>query len=324
MRCVLDAGARLGEGPIWASEEAVLYWADSMAQSLNRFDPATGARQCWPVPDLIGSFALCRTGGALLALRRGLAVLDFESGVVRTVKDFALAERDNRFNDGKCDRRGRFWAGTMHFAGLPRQPRGRLYRFEPDLSHAVRETGIRTSNGIGWSPDDRTMYFTDTRVSRIHAYDYDIETGANTRRRDFAVVPEETGYPDGLTVDSAGYVWSVNWGGGRVVRWGRRRVPCRRRGVLPAGGGAFGSGAPDTRGTHKDHQADHRRPHGAEITPSGVARKPHRGQALIRPRPCAPCTSVRPPGVASGGKCGRRAASGRSRSRSCRRSARGY
>lgn len=219
MRCVLDAGARLGEGPIWASEEAVLYWADSMAQSLNRFDPATGARQCWPVPDLIGSFALCRTGGALLALRRGLAVLDFESGVVRTVKDFALAERDNRFNDGKCDRRGRFWAGTMHFAGLPRQPRGRLYRFEPDLSHAVRETGIRTSNGIGWSPDDRTMYFTDTRVSRIHAYDYDIETGANTRRRDFAVVPEETGYPDGLTVDSAGYVWSVNWGGGRVVRY---------------------------------------------------------------------------------------------------------
>jgi L-arabinonolactonase len=218
-RCVLEARAALGEGPVWCPAEGALYWVDSMAPSLNRFDPETGARRCWIVPDLIGSFALRRNGGALLALRHGLAALDFESGAVRHLKDLAAAERDNRFNDGKCDRRGRFWAGTMHFAGLPRAARGRLYRFEPDLSHAVRETGIRTSNGIGWSPDDRTMYYTDTRVSRIHAYDYDIETGENTGRRDFVVVPEETGYPDGLTVDSAGYVWSANWGGGRIVRY---------------------------------------------------------------------------------------------------------
>ena len=169
MRCVLDARAALGEGPVWCPEEGALYWIDSMAPSLNRFDPATGGRRRWPVPDLIGSFALRRAGGALLALRHGLAVLDFERGAARMVKEFADAERDNRFNDGKCDRRGRFWAGTMHFAGLPRQPRGRLYRFAADLSHAVRETGIRTSNGIGWSPDDRTMYYTDTRGSRIHA-----------------------------------------------------------------------------------------------------------------------------------------------------------
>ena len=141
MRCVLDARAALGEGPVWCPEEGALYWIDSMAPSLNRFDPATGGRRRWPVPDLIGSFALRRAGGALLALRHGLAVLDFERGAARMVKEFADAERDNRFNDGKCDRRGRFWAGTMHFAGLPRQPRGRLYRFAADLSHAVRETG---------------------------------------------------------------------------------------------------------------------------------------------------------------------------------------
>ncbi len=219
MRCVLDARAALGEGPVWCAEEGALYWVDCQAPALLRFDPATGEERRWPMPDLVGSFALRASGGMVVALRHGLAFLDLASGAVRMVKDLATAESGNIFNDGKCDRRGRFWAGTMHFAGLPRQPRGRLYRFEADLSHAVRETGIRTSNGIGWSPDDRTMYYTDTRVSRIYAYDYNIETGENTRRRDFAVVPEGTGYPDGLTVDCAGYVWSANWCGGRVIRY---------------------------------------------------------------------------------------------------------
>lgn len=219
VRLALAIGARLGEGPVWCPREQALYFVDSLAPELLRWHPESGAVARWPVPDLIGSFALRAGGGALLALRHGLFVFDFESGTAEPVVDLSTENPENRFNDGKCDRRGRFWAGNMHFAGLPRQPRGSLYRFEADFGHVRRESGIRTSNGIGWSPDDRTMYYTDTRAERIWAYDYDLETGENTKRRDFVVVDQDAGRPDGLTVDGEGGVWSANWGGWRVVRY---------------------------------------------------------------------------------------------------------
>ncbi len=219
LRVALDIGVRLGEGPVWCPREQALYFVDSMAPELLCWHPDTGALTRWLLPDLIGSFALREGGGAVLALRHGLFTFDFESGAAEQVVDLAAENPENRFNDGKCDRRGRFWAGTMHFAGLPRRPKGYLYRFEADFTHARRESGIRTSNGIGWSPDNRTMYYTDTRVGRIYAYDYDPAAGENSDRRDFAVVDEATGRPDGLTVDSEGGVWSANWGGGRVLRY---------------------------------------------------------------------------------------------------------
>lgn len=218
-RVALEIGTRLGEGPVWCPRDRALYFVDSMAPALLRWHPETGAVARWSMPDLIGSFALREGGGAILALRYGLHAFDFETGAIAPLVDLYDENRENRFNDGKCDRRGRFWAGTMHFAGMPRDPKGTLYRFDRDLSVARRESGIRTSNGIGWSPDDRTMYYTDTRVNRIWAYDFDPETGENTNRRVFVAVDEAAGHPDGLTVDSAGCVWSANWGGGHVVRY---------------------------------------------------------------------------------------------------------
>lgn len=219
LRVALDIGARLGEGPVWCPREQALYFVDSMAPELLRWHPASGGIARWPLPDLIGSFALREGGGAVLALRHGLFTLDLAGGATERVVDLAADNPENRFNDGKCDRHGRFWAGTMHFAGLPREPKGFLYRFEADFRHFRRESGIRTSNGIGWSPDNRIMYYTDTRVGRIYAYDYDLATGENANRRDFAVVDEATGRPDGLTVDAEGCVWSANWGGARVLRY---------------------------------------------------------------------------------------------------------
>lgn len=218
IRVALDAKAQLGEGPVWCPRERVLYWVDSMEPAMKRFDPATGGTKSWSVPDLIGSFALREKGGAILALRKGFYALDFATGAVRAIAE-PEAGSENRFNDGKCDRRGRFFAGSMHFASLPRQPKGSLYRFDPDHSVRKMETGIRTSNGIGWSPDNRTMYYTDTRAQCVWAYDYDLETGAIGNRRTLADVPEETGYPDGLTVDAEGFIWSANWGGSRLVRY---------------------------------------------------------------------------------------------------------
>ncbi|MGH6954897.1 MAG: SMP-30/gluconolactonase/LRE family protein [Alphaproteobacteria bacterium] len=216
---VLEARAGLGEGPVWCPREQALYWVDSYEPALKRLDPASGALESWPMPSLVGSLALRESGGAVVALRHGFAFVDLASGAVEPVHDPEAHMPETRFNDGKCDRRGRFWAGTMHFGGQPRYPIGSLYRLDPDRSCHRMEGGIRTSNGIGWSPDDRTMYFTDTRVGRIYAYDFDLATGSIRDRRVFTQVPLSEGMPDGLTIDSQGFVWSVHYDGWRVSRY---------------------------------------------------------------------------------------------------------
>lgn len=214
---VLDIRATLGEGPIWCPRDQVLYWVDILSRTVNRFDPDTGANKVWQVPDLVSAMVLREDGGAVVALRHGFAFLNFETGHVKPAAAPDGMTEDERFNDGKCDRRGRLFAGTMHnpeTAGL-----GKLYRLEADGGLHMVEDGIVTSNGLGWSPDDTVFYFTDTKAHAIHAYDYDIETGNIANRRLFAEVPKETGRPDGLTVDAEGYVWSAHWEGWRLTRY---------------------------------------------------------------------------------------------------------
>jgi len=214
---VLDIRATLGEGPVWCPRDQVLYWVDILSQTVNRFDPGSGANRVWRVPDLVGSMALREGGGAILALRHGFAFLNFETGNVKPAAAPDDIGADMRFNDGKCDRRGRFFAGTMHnpeTAAL-----GKLYRLDADGTLQVVEDGIVTSNGLGWSPDDAVFYYTDTMAHAIHAYDYDVEAGTLSNRRLFAEVPHDAGRPDGLTVDSQGYVWGTHWEGWRVTRY---------------------------------------------------------------------------------------------------------
>ncbi len=214
---VLDIRATLGEGPVWCPRDQVLYWVDILSQTVNRFDPGSGANRVWRVPDLIGSMSLREGGGAILALRHGFAFLNFDTGNVKPAAAPDGLGPDMRFNDGKCDRRGRFFAGTMH--NPETAPHGRLYRLDADGALSVVEDGITTSNGMGWSPDDTVFYYTDTMSQAIHAYDYDIETGSLSNRRLFAAVPPDAGRPDGLTVDGEGYVWSAHWEGWRVTRY---------------------------------------------------------------------------------------------------------
>jgi sugar lactone lactonase YvrE len=124
------------------------------------------------------------------------------------------------FNDGAVDRQGRFWAGTMCYPyDACGQPEGSLYRLDPDLSVHTMETGIGISNGIGWSPDNRLMYFTDSPLHMIYVYDFDASTGTIENRRPFVHTPDEKGFPDGLAVDSEGFIWSACWGGGKIKRY---------------------------------------------------------------------------------------------------------
>jgi sugar lactone lactonase YvrE len=204
--CVVDCANELGEGALWCPLEDRLWWIDIQKPTLWRWQPG-GAVQHWPLPKPPGSFALRKDGGFLFAFRSGLATLDKPGAEVKWLP--GLEPGDERFNDGKCDRAGRFWAGTMD--RKLGSPIGRLYRVGTDFKVEPMDRGFTISNGIGWSPDDRTMYFTDTPSRRIYRYDFDAASGTIANRRVFVEVDPGHGGPDGMTVDSQGCVWSAQF-----------------------------------------------------------------------------------------------------------------
>jgi sugar lactone lactonase YvrE len=221
--CVLDARARLGEGPVWDVRERVLYWVDIRAPAVHRLDPATGATHTWPMPEPIGAVALREADGLLVALRSGLHRLDHRTGALDLLCAPEPDRPDNRLNDGRCDRRGRFWVGSMN--DRSRVPTGALYRVDVNGTCHRALDGITVPNSLAWSPDGRTMYFADTPTRVIRAFDFDPASGVPSRPRVFSTVPDGAGYPDGATVDADGFLWSANWDGWQVTRYapdGRR------------------------------------------------------------------------------------------------------
>jgi L-arabinonolactonase len=217
IRCVADVRAEVGEGPAWDDRAGVLWWVDIKGQRLFRFDPTSGENRAWPMPERIGCVIPRQDGGLIGAFQTGFKGIDPESGAVTPIVDPEPDRPGNRFNDGKCDRRGRLFAGTMDDAEVACT--GTLYRLDPDLSIHVVRRDVHLSNGLGWSPDDRLMYYTDSLRRLIWVCDYDADRGAVANERVFARVAEEAGVPDGLCVDADGFVWSAHWGGWRVTRY---------------------------------------------------------------------------------------------------------
>jgi sugar lactone lactonase YvrE len=155
-----------------------------------------------------------RQGGYVLATKKGFAFWDPAHPELVYLGDPDPDQGEARFNDAKTDPQGRFWAGKM--SG---QPENSLFRFDPDQSIHRMESGIAISNGMGWSPDQRVFYYTDSLARCIYAYDFQAQTGAIANRRIFATIPQDEGVPDGLTVDSEGFIWSARWGGWKIVRY---------------------------------------------------------------------------------------------------------
>lgn len=208
--------AELGEGPVWNHVTGTLTWVDAAGKMLHRLAAGDGAVESFALPHYPGSFAHCHDGHILMAYRNGLAIVDLEAGTSVDLPcagvDFAL----ERFNDGACDRAGRFWIGTMD----PRmtEPAGALYRVDPDLSIRKMASGVRVSNGLAFSPDDTVMYHTDSRTALIYAYDFDLATGEIANRRVHADFRETGGgRPDGITADADGNLWMAMNGGARVL-----------------------------------------------------------------------------------------------------------
>ncbi len=215
VKTAIESRNILGEGPWWSVDEQVLYWIDIKKPSLQRWNPETKEHKFWSMPAEIGCFVSCTPSRGVVALQNGIAFVDLVSNGLEKLMDPEEDLPDNRFNDGICDRRGRFWVGSMDNNEV--DITGSLYCIDTDRSIRKIKSGVGISNGLGWSPDDRIMYFADSTAKCIYAFDYDIDTGAATNERLFVDV--DRGVPDGLTVDSEGYVWSAQWGAWRVVRY---------------------------------------------------------------------------------------------------------
>lgn len=217
VRCAVDCHNKLGEVPVWDVAEQALYWVDIEGRLLQRFDPASGEVRRWEMPERIGSFALREQGGLVVAFASGLAFFELATGRIDWIARPEAHLPGNRFNEGKVDRRGRFWAGTMDDS-LARHTAG-LYRLDPDLSVHKVLGDIGISNCFIWSRENDRFWFADTLDSQVWVFEYDQPSGAISNRRLFADT-SGTGYtPDGGTIDAEGYIWVAMWDGWKVVRF---------------------------------------------------------------------------------------------------------
>ncbi len=212
---IADYACATGEGPLWHPMEKRVYWADIPAGRLFRYDPATGQHEMFYEGDLVGGVTIQADGALLLLGDRG-SVRIWRDGQVTTVLDSVPGEEKSRFNDVIADPEGRVFCGTMSSPDRL----GKLYRLDTDGSIRPVIHDVGTSNGMGFTPDRGQMYYTDSGAREIYIYDYDAATGDLTNRRVFVKLSEDDpGVPDGMTVDSEGYVWSARWGGGCLVRY---------------------------------------------------------------------------------------------------------
>ena len=214
---LVDAHAQVGEGPLWDEERQVLYWVDILSSLLYIYDPATGENRALDVGRHVGTVVTRASGGLMLAVREGFASFDLETQELTLIANPEAHITGNRFNDGKCDPAGRFWAGTMAYENPTNQ--GSLYRLDTDLSVHKIFGDVAISNGIIWSLDHTTMYYIDTLRKNVRAFDYADDTGDISNERVIINVPEEIGMPDGMAIDSEGMLWVAHYGGSCVSRW---------------------------------------------------------------------------------------------------------
>jgi len=217
VHCVCKLQMSIGESPYWHPKTKQLYWVDAIPGCIYQIDPETRALRSWSMPEEVGCLAACEGGGLVVALRKGF--YQFDLNTAKTTSLFKVPDEPatNRFNDGKTDRQGRFWCGSLDEAD--KSPTGSLYRLDHRLRCERLVEGIICSNALCWSPDGSIMYFGDSTRRTVWAWDFDTSTGAISNRREFVVIPSRDGVPDGATVDSEGYVWIAHWGGWRVVRY---------------------------------------------------------------------------------------------------------
>lgn len=236
---VVDAQATVGEGPSWDAQAGHLLWVDIQGRAVHVYDPLSGQDRVIPVACEPGTIVPRAGGGAVLATDRGFAFLDLDTGVVDVVAHPEAQYPQRRFNDGKCDPQGHFWAGTL-FQDLGRplaewDPIGTLYRLDHNHTPVPVLPQLRVPNGLTWSPAGDIFYFIDSPAMRVDAFDFDAASGTLANRRVAVHIPADIGLPDGMTSDSEGMLWIAHFFGGQVSRWNPYTGKMLGRIVVPAG-----------------------------------------------------------------------------------------
>ena len=215
-RCVWPAGCELGEGPIWDALTGVVRFVDIKGAAVHRLDPVSGVRASWAAPTMIGGLGLRAGSGLVAGTRLGFALVDPDAGSFEVIDHPEAHLPGNRFNDGKVDPHGNFWAGTMDDARRERS--GALYCLRPDRTWRAVDLGYRITNGPAFSPDGRTLYHSDTSDQTTFTFDL-APDGTLANKRVFRTWHDVRGFPDGMTTDADGCLWLAFWGG-----WCVRRV----------------------------------------------------------------------------------------------------
>src|SRR2546428_1239748 len=214
---VADLRNVIGEGPVWLEDEQRLVWVDIKGHHVHWLDPKTGRLEQIDVSADVGAVAPTTSGALIAAAGNGFQALDQKSGRIKTL---AVAEPDrpaNRMNDGKCDSRGRFWAGTIADDETPGA--GALYRLNHDHSVGRVLSEVTVSNGLDWTDDGRLMYYIDSLTYCVDVLDYEPSGGTVGNRRPLIRIDKRDGLPDGMTLDSQGGIWVALWGGWSVRRY---------------------------------------------------------------------------------------------------------
>lgn len=235
---IADYQCVTGENPLWHPTEQRVYWTDIPTGRLFRYDPATGKHEQFYQGEVVGGFTFQADGALLLFMARGVIKL-WREGKLTTIVEEIPDEIESRFNDVIADPVGRVYCGTM-----PIESRlGRLYRLDTDAKLTTILENIGCSNGMGFTPDRKRLYYTDSPKCEIYLFDYDQASGALNNQRVFVRTPEGEGFPDGMTVDAEGYVWSARWDGSMLVRYApdgrevmRVRFPAKKVSSVVFGG----------------------------------------------------------------------------------------
>ena len=212
-----DHACRLGEGPVWDHYRNVICWIDILQGEIHEYNPLSKAHRKLSVGQMIGSLTLCTDGNFIAALQHGFGFVERTTGAMKMIVDPEEHLSGNRFNEGKCDPAGRFWAGTMALS--EQEGAGSLYVLQKDLTVKKMIGDVSISNGMAWSSDHQTFYYIDSPTKQVVAYDYENRSGHISNRRIVIQFADDDGFPDGMTIDTEDMLWIAHWNGWQVARW---------------------------------------------------------------------------------------------------------
>jgi sugar lactone lactonase YvrE len=213
---VIEHKCLLGEGPVWDHHNRVIIWVDILKGESHEYNPYEKTFYTLSVGECIGSVALCKDGNFIAALQSGFAIINRRTGQIKKIFNSG-DDLDIRFNEGKCDPAGRFFAGTMSMS--KKKGKGSFYKLETDGIVTKVLDGLSIPNGMAWRADNKIFYHIDTPTSQVCSYDYDIKTGNISNKKTVITIPSNEGFPDGMTIDTEGMLWIAHWNGGQISRW---------------------------------------------------------------------------------------------------------